>query len=171
MTLTSQQQLEYLKKHIPYRLNSLMAWDIYISRRTTSNYEEENENKKCYWQSEFLQPAFEISIVFARGLIQFLGLRLKENQLINFHSTKGDDVQVWDVIPSKKEYPLSALNKTEQQHLCNILKVANKSSAHLTSVFSTKEEFTSLIPARLLVFKMVTEYVDKLDKTSLWWRE
>ena len=171
MTLTSQQKLEYLKKHIPYRLNSLMAWDIYISRRTANNYEAESENKKCYWQSEFLQPAFEISIVFARGLIQFLGLGLKENQLINFHSTKDDDVQIWDVIPGKKEYSLSTLNEIEQKYLCNTLKVANKSSAHLTSDFSTKEEFTSLIPARLLVFKMVTEYVDKLDKTSLWWRE
>ena len=174
MTLTPQQQLEYLNKHIPYRLNSLMAWNINVSRRSANNYEEENENKKCYWESEFLQPAFEISIVFARGLIQFLGLGLKKNKLINFDIKKfdikkEDDVYVWGVIPGKQAYPLSKLNKIEQKDLCNILKIANKSSAHLTSNFSTDEEFDSLISGRKLVFRMVTEYVDNLDKTLLWW--
>ena len=132
MTLTPQQKLKYLNKELPYRLNSLMAWDLYFSRRSAKTYEEESENKKCYWESEFLQPAFEISIVFARSLIHFLGLGSKGNKLINFYSNKEDDVQIWHIIPGKQAYPLSKLNTIEKQNLCNILKIANKSSAHLT---------------------------------------
>ncbi|WP_148041900.1 hypothetical protein [Hanamia caeni] len=171
MTLTSQQQLKYLNEEIPYRLNSLMAWDLYFSRRRAKTYEQESENKKCYWESEFLQPAFEISIVFARSLIHFMGLGLKENKLVNFYSNKEDDVQIWDVIPGKQAYPLSILNSIEKQNLCNILKIANKSSAHLTLNFATDEEFASLIPGRRLVFRMVTEYVDNLNKSCLGWIE
>ena len=77
--------------------------------------------------------------------------------------------RVWDVIPGKQAYPLSTLNTIEQQDLCNILKIANKSSAHLTSNFATDGEFASLVPGRGLVFRMVIEYVDNLNKTSLWW--
>jgi hypothetical protein len=96
---------------------------------------------------------------------------LKENKLFNFYSNKEDDVQIWDVIPGKQAYPLSILNSIEKQNLCNILKIANKSSAHLTLNFATDEEFASLIPGRRLVFRMVTEYVDNLNKSCLWWIE
>lgn len=169
MNLSPEQQAEYLQKHIPYRLNSLMAWDIYNLRRRAKKYEEEEKDRKCYWESELLNPALEISIVFARSLIQFLGLSLRANKLEYFVSKIEEDVQIWNVIPGKQPYPLSKLSSVEQQHLCNIIKIANKASAHMTTKFSSSDEFDSLIPGRELLFKMVTEYVDNLDRTNLWW--
>jgi len=169
MILSHQQQADYLQKHIPYRLNLLMTWDTYVSRRRATKYEDEVKHRKCYWESEFLDPAFEISIVFARSLIQFLGLSLRGNKLEYFVSKVDEDVQIWDVIPGKQPYPLSELNPIQQQHLCNIIKIANKASAHMTTKFSSSEEFESLIPGRELLYQMVTNYVDNLDQSNLWW--
>lgn len=169
MALSPEVQREYLQKHIPYRLNSLMAWDIYILRRGNKKYEDAAPNKKCYFESEFLEPAFEISIVFARSLIQFLGLQTKNDKLQYFASKIDEDVQIWDVIPGKQPYPLTKLNDLEQKHLCNIIKIANKASAHMTTKFSTKEELDSLEPGREILFNMVLEYVDNLERKELWW--
>lgn len=166
MILSPDQQKDYLEKYIPYRLNTLMAWDLYISRRQANEYKDEAKDRKCYWESEFLDPAFEISIVFARSLIQFLGLSLRNNKLEYFVSKIDEDVQIWDVIPNKQPYPLSHLNPLEQKNLCNIIKIANNASAHMTTKFSTSEEFDSLIPGRKLLFKMVLDYVDNLDKKN-----
>jgi hypothetical protein len=61
------------------------------------------------------------------------------------------------------------LTAAEKEHLCNIIKVANKASAHLTRKYSTAEELKSLEPGRELIYQMVTSYVDGLDKSQLWW--
>ena len=55
----------YIDEHIPYRLNSLRAYDIYLKSRTAKEYREESERNKCYWESEFLEPAlkFQYSLV------------------------------------------------------------------------------------------------------------
>ncbi|NQU86511.1 MAG: hypothetical protein HQ541_12190 [Mariniphaga sp.] len=167
--LSVNEQNEYLDKHIPYRLNSLRAWDLYKLRRKAIEYDKEEDQRKCNWQSEYLDPAFEISIVFARALIQFLGLTCRGNQLEYFVSKMNEDVQVWDVIPGKPPYPISNLKNHEKQHLCNLIKMANKATAHMTTKYSTDEEFESLEPGRELIFNMVLEYVDNINTTNLWW--
>lgn len=169
MNLSEKKQKEYLQKHIPYRLNSLRAWDIYILRREAKKIDDEKDIQKCYFLSELLEPAFEISIIFARSLIQFLGLTFRNNQLEYFVSKNNDDVQVWDVIPGKPPYPISNLNNKEKQLLCNVIKVANKASAHMTTKYSTNEELESLEPCRELIFNMILEHVDNVNTENLWW--
>ena len=169
MTLSEQEKFDYLNEHIPYRLNSLRAWDLYITKRRSNSYEEESDDRKCNWESHYLDPAFEISIIFGRSLLQFLGLTCRNNSLEYFVSKMGEDVQIWDVVLGKPPYPLSELTAYEKEHLCNIIKVANKASAHLTRKYSTTEELNSLAPGRKLIYKMVTSYVDGLDKSKLWW--
>jgi hypothetical protein len=161
---------DYLKEHIPYRLNSLRAYDIYILKRTAERCEDEEPENKCYWKSEFLEPALEVSILFGRSLLHFLGLTLKKDKLDYYVSNKDDDVQIWDIIPGKSPYPIEKINESDQQVLCNLIKVANKSVAHLTIKTSTDEEFKSLKNARHKIYELVLEYVDGLRTDSLWYK-
>ncbi len=71
MTLNTDQISEYLNEHLPYRLNSLRAWDLYISRREAQTYEEEDKSKKCYWEKEFLEPAFKFQLSLAGACLIF----------------------------------------------------------------------------------------------------
>jgi hypothetical protein len=89
MTLSDQEKLDYLKEHIPYRLNSLRAWDLCIAKRRSNSLEDESERGKCNWESHYLDPAFEISIIFGRSLLQFLGLTCRNNSLEYFVSKMG----------------------------------------------------------------------------------
>src|SRR5688572_22705653 len=112
MNLQEEEKHAYLTEHLPYRLNSLRAWDLFIARRKANNYLQEVERLKCNWESEYLDPAFEISIVFGRSLIQFLGLTCRNNNLEYFVSKMGEDVQIWDILPGKQPYPMTQLNPT-----------------------------------------------------------
>src|SRR5690349_14031437 len=93
---------DYLQKHLPYRLNGLRAYDLYISRRTTNNYRDEEQRRKCYWESEFLEPALEISVVFGRSLLDFLGIKKEDKlytRLRNVLPTevRSTDICIWDI--------------------------------------------------------------------------
>lgn len=174
MTLNQNQIDEYLKEHLPYRLNSLRAWDIYIYRRKADKYENEPDRTRCYWEGEQLQPALEISVVFGRSLLNFLGIRRDGNGLANFqaHEVKPDDrdtVFIWTLNNGKQAYPTSWINVTDEQHLVNLIKIANKSTAHLTLKTSKKSELASLDHAREIIYKIMLDYVDGLDRTNLWW--
>lgn len=156
---------EYLHDHLPYRLNSLRAWDIFEHRK--GNRKISKEVKECYEDSPVVDPAFEISIVFGRSLLHFLGLTCKSGKLDYYVSDKKDDVQIWDVIPGKQPYPLKKISSHEQKHLCNLIKVANKSGAHLTTKTSTKEELDSLKSAREIIYRITLEYVEGLKNEKI----
>lgn len=174
MTLSPTQIKEYLEDHLPYRLNSLRVWDLYLSRRKAKNYEEEEEKLKCYWEGELLQPSLEISIVFGRSLLNFLGIKRDGAGLKNFESheitqLEKDSIFIWHVNPGKKAYPIGNIKRSEQKHLVNLIKVANKSSAHLTIKTSTQDEQDSLVPARQIIYRIMLDYVDGLDTKTIWW--
>ena len=169
MRVSPENRQEYLTEHIPYRLNSLRAWDLLIHRRTKTGIS--NDLLRCYSDSPVLDPAFEIAIVFGRGLLNFLGLTLRNDKVDYYVSDRKDDVQIWDIIVGKQPYPLSRLTIEEKDHLCNLIKVANKASAHLTTKTSSKAELDSLIPAKAIIYKMVMVYVDNLDKSKVWWHK
>ncbi len=144
-----------------------MAWDLLQHRKNKIKISA--DTKRCYEDSLILDPAFEISIVFGRGLLNFLGLTLRNAKLDYYVSERNDDVQIWDIIPGKQPYPLDKIMDDEKIHLCNLIKVANKASAHLTAKTSSSQELDSLIPARSIIYKITMVYVDGLDKTRVWW--
>lgn len=160
---------KYLHDHLPYRLNSLRAWDIFEYRKR--NRKISKEVKDCYEDSPVVDPAFEIAIVFGRSLLHFLGLTCNNGKLDYYVSQKKDDVQVWDVIPGKQPYPLEKISSEEKKYLCNLIKVANKSGAHLTTKTSTKELLDSLEPAREIIYRITLEHVDGLKKEKIWWEK
>lgn len=173
VNLSDSEKQKYLTEHLPYRLNSLRAYDVYIKRRKASNYKKELPSLKCYWESEFLEPAFEVSIVFGRSLLNFLGIMRGNNGLQNFeaHEIKDSDkdtVFIWH-INDKGYYPINKLDIESQNHLLNLIKIANKSVAHLTTKNSTEQEQNSLLPAREIIYNIMLEHVEGLDTTNLWW--
>lgn len=167
MRVKDEARQEYLVEHIPYRLNSLRAWDLLQHRKLRESTHD--KLRESYGDSPVVEPAFEIAIVFGRSLLNFLGLTLRNNKLDYYVSERKDDVQIWDVIPGKQPYPLDRLTVDDQEHLCNLIRVANKASAHLTTRTSTTSELNSLIPAKRIIYRITLEYVDNLDKSKVWW--
>ncbi len=182
--LNETQIKEYLNEHLPYRLNILRAWDLYLCKRKAANYLEEEAKYKCYWESEFLDPSYEASIIIGRSLLNFLGIKRNGNRLTNFQyneiqGSEKETVFIWHVIPGKLAYPIDFINENDQKHLFNLIKIANKSVAHLTTKTSTLEELDSLVPAKKIIYDIMINFVDGINKVSdlenkkigIWWFE
>lgn len=177
MHLNPQLRQEYLDKHLPYRINSMLSPDL-MAHRLKSNFS--NELKvKCYQDSLVVEPAFEISVIFGRSLLNFLGITYdsKANKLAR-HQPKGDDVSLVDIYPNGSFCPLDEeLLVQNHDSLSTIIKVANKSVAHLTSSVSTQDELLQLETARQTIYKLILKYVPDINKTGqvnkvgIWWYE
>lgn len=74
MKLDNSLRQEYLDKHLPYRINSMLSPDLITHRRNQGISAE--MRVKCYEDSLVLEPSFEISIIFGRSLLNFLGITL-----------------------------------------------------------------------------------------------
>lgn len=133
--------------------------------------------KRRYEDSLVLEPAFEISIVFGRSLLHFLGITYdsKNKDLARRHP-KGDDLTIRDVYPEKDFCPLDdQLILENKECLCTIIKVANKSVAHLTSTLSNENEHRQLATARSTIYRLMLKYVPDINKepgdnkVGIWW--
>lgn len=127
----------------------------------------------CYGDSTVVEPIFEISIIFGRSLLNFLGVH-KENsndRIIQF-SAKKDDLTIKSLFPDRDYCPLNEqLVVDNHDSLCKIIKLANKSVAHLTSVVTeTLPEEPDIIPqARIVIYKLMLKYVPEINKQNIWW--
>jgi len=171
MEIDDKQKQEYLDKHLPYRLNSLLAPDLITFRRTLNISQE--LKLKCYQDSLVLEPAFEISIIFGRSLLNFLGITYdsKSKKLIKY-SPKSDDISLINIYPERDFCPLTEdLIVENYESLCTIIKLANKSVAHLTSTESNANEHSLLENARKTIYKLTLKYVPDINKKGIWWHE
>lgn len=160
---------EYLDKHLPYRINSMLAPDLINHRRGTAISRE--MRKGCYEDSLVLEPSFEISIVFGRSLLQFLGIGLdpKSENLCRY-SARTTDVTIKSIYPDKDFVSLDDdLIRPGQTNLCTIIKVANKSVAHLTSTQSNDGEHGQLETARMTIYKLMLKHLPDINKHGIWW--
>jgi len=160
---------EYLDKHLPYRINSMLSPDLITHRRGTAISNEMRES--CYKDSVVLEPAFEISIVFGRALLQFLGVGLdaKSGGLCN-HSARPNDLTIKSIYPDKDFVSLDdELIIPNRNSLSTIIKVANKSVAHLTSIQSNEGEHGQLETARMTIYRLMLKYVPDINKEGIWW--
>jgi hypothetical protein len=163
-------QLDYLNKHLPYRLNSLLAPDLITHRRGTNISGELKE--KCYKDSLVLEPAFEISIIFGRSILHFLGITFdqKTNSLKTVAKYHDDDVSICTLFPDKSLCPLDdAIVTQNKEALCLIIKIANKSVAHLTTDVSNEEEHKLLENARKAIYQLVLKYIPEINTKAIWW--
>jgi len=169
MVLDSNLRQEYLDKHLPYRINSMLSPDLITHRRGTNISQEMKRN--CYSDSLVLEPAFEISIIFARTLLNFLGITYDPKVMdLKKYDAKGDDLTITDIYPDKGSCPLDdELVLANKESLCVIIKVANKSVAHLTSTLSNAEEHGQLEKARHTIYQLMLKYVPDINKGGIWW--
>lgn len=170
-------KLEYLNRHLPYRINSLLSPDLIEHRR---NMSISNELKiKCFSDSLILEPSFEISIIFGRSLLQFLeiGYDYHNNKLIEY-KRKPDDFTIKSLYPNSSVNPINdEIVSQYKSNLCAIIKMANKSVAHLTSKESSPGEHALLKDARMAIYRLILKYVPDInkksekDKIGIWWYE
>src|SRR5690348_18276134 len=105
MLIISDQTLkdEYLDKHLPYRINSMLAHDLIMRRKTETDFDD--LKKRCYGDSTIVEPIFEISLIFGRSLLNFLGLTCANNRISQFIPS-GDDVTLRSIFPERQYCPL-----------------------------------------------------------------
>lgn len=162
---------EYLNKHLPYRINSMLAHDLIIYRKTTSHFRSIKDN--CYGDSTVVEPIFEISIIFGRTLLNFLGLTLnRAKNKIDAIIPKNDDLTIQSLFPSRDFCsPTDTIVVENHDELCTIIKLANKSVAHLTSeITETRSGDHDKLPkARKAIYNLMLKYVPEMNKDNIWW--
>lgn len=172
LTITDQAlKAQYLDKHLPYRINSMLAHDLIMRRKTQQNYSAIKEI--CYGDSTVVEPIFEISLIFSRCLLNFLGLHKESfnDRVIRF-SPKRDDLTIKSLFPTRDYCPLSEqLVIDNYDALCKIIKLANKSVAHLTSIIdkTLPQEHDILPQAKMTIYKLMLKYVPEMNKQNIWW--
>lgn len=165
----TQDQLDYINKHLPYRINSMLSPDLIAHRRGSTI---PNEIKiKCYQDSLVLEPAFEISIIFGRALLHFLGIDYdRRTSDLKVFNPRKDDVTIQNLFPNRPFCPLNDnLVVQFKTALCLIIKIANKSVAHLTTVVSNDQEHQQLEVARKTIYRLILKYVPEINKNNIWW--
>ncbi|MCA6468896.1 MAG: hypothetical protein IM591_00715 [Chitinophagaceae bacterium] len=168
---------EYLNKHLPYRINSMLSPDL-IEHRRNNCISEELKNR-CFSDSLILEPTFEISIIFGRSLLNFLeiGNDKQNNKLIKYNS-QHDDITIKSLYPNISSNPIDDEIVTQfYSNFCTIIKIANKSVAHLSSKESSPGEHALLRDARIGIYRLILKYVPDINKnsaynkTGIWWYE
>jgi hypothetical protein len=162
---------EYLDKHIPYRINSMLAYDLIMHRKKQNHFFPIKDN--CYGDSLVVEPVFEISLIFARSLLNFIGIskQNKNDTLIAF-MPKTDDLTIQSLFPSKQFCPLNdQIVIDNYAALCMIIKLANKSVAHLTSEITEtlSTDHDVLLNARFAIYKLVLKYLPEINNQKIWW--
>jgi hypothetical protein len=160
---------EYLDMHLPYRINSMLSPDLITHRRSTRISSDMIES--CYKDSLILEPSFEVSILFGRALLQFLGIGLdpRSGDLAS-HSPRPTDLTVKSIYPDRDFVQLDdELVVPNRTNFCTIIKIANKSVAHMTSTLSNADEHGQLEKARLTICQLMLKHVPDINKKNIWW--
>ena len=165
---------DYIEKHLPYRLNCLMARDIMTFRRAKKDSDAlyKGNGYHPYEDSIVIEPAFEISLVFGRVLLQFIGINYndKTQELKEFESNKSDDITLKSLFPERDYCKVSEnILQINEDAICTLMKIANKSVAHLTKNQSNDAELQLLKSAKITVYDLVLKYIPEIDTTKLWY--
>jgi hypothetical protein len=139
--MTDDLRQEYLNKHLPYRLNSLMAHDMMLYRKKLPEYAAIKDS--CYGDSLVVEPAFEISPIFGRSLLNFLGLGLDNaNFKINRRIPRGTDYSIKNLFPERDFCP-------ENDPII---------TAHNTNLATLYK-----------IYDLTLKYIPEINKQKIWW--
>lgn len=163
-----QERTEYLQKHLPYRINSMLAHDLLLWRKAKSVGRFAPSHP--YHDSLVLEPIFEISLVFGRSLMHFIGIDIDRSGKFKPPSRREDDVSIKSLFPDRDycsiDDPEIVAHKAA---IVALLISANRSVAHLTS-FVTTEIDQSLFPeARLAIYRLMLKHLPEMNRDKIWW--
>lgn len=175
--LDTNEKIQQATKDLKYRLNSMMAYDIY--NHLFEKYKcinEENGLTSIYHESHIIDPALEISIVFGRQLLDFLQIghnkatgQLDNPLIYKRNSIKPDDLFL-SSFPGITKFPLAdSIVTTYDRHIKSIIKVANKASAHMTFSHTTDQEFLDIKEIKPIIFDLCLKYIPNITHDNLWW--
>lgn len=109
---------DYLKRHIPHRINLLITY-----RERYSNLDKETREKVGELSRDFLRCSKDISMLMVRFLLGEVGIRLQKGHA-DISETKNspftDKLKVKDVICNQN-----------YQNILDVLKAANRAVAHM----------------------------------------
>lgn len=116
------QKQNWIKSHVPYRLQILLAFEAYFNWYGGPN-----------GPLAGLYPSIhESTLIACRWLMQFLGLRVEAGKLVSKTNDRRDgDVVVTDV--GGKCVDVSTLKKEDKELLARLYVGANKATAHPTA--------------------------------------
>lgn len=167
--MTEELKLQYLNRDFPYRLNSLMAHDMILHRKKQAHFDEIKD--RCYGDSLVVEPVFEISPIFGRSLLNFLGLGLdyKTNK-INRKEPRGTDFSIKNLFPEREFCALDdPIILQHNDNLATLIRIADKSVAHLTSVLTQESDHEKLPYARKAVYDLILKHIPEINKQNIWW--
>ena len=109
---------DYLKKHIPHRINLLITF-----RERYSGFDLETRQKAGELARDFLRCTKDISMMMVRFLLGELGVRLQQN-----HNVISEQK---NALYTEKLKVADVISNNHYQSILAVLKAANRSIAHL----------------------------------------
>jgi hypothetical protein len=163
-----QEKVEYLEKHLPYRINSLLAHDLMLLRKERSVAMRAPTHP--YSDSLVVEPMFEISLVFGRSLLHFLGVDSDGAGSFRHPTRRNDDVSIKSLFPDRDYCAFDDLELIKHKDaIVALLKSANKSVAHLTSLVTDDVDQSVFPEARLAVYRLMLKKVPEINREKIWW--
>ena len=159
----------------------MLAHDLLLYRKKQAEFGD--IKGRCYGDSLVVEPLYEISLIFGRSLLNFLGIRLKNDRTGitkgNLEAKEklgnhGDDINIQDLFPEKELCPLDhEIIEDNKEALIELLYWANKSVAHLTTKISlnTSEEQDLIPSARKAIYKLILDVLPEINMEKIWWHE
>jgi len=152
-------------KDITFRLNCMMSWDLFVYIK-----EKYKNDQSVYSTGHVLDPALEVSAIFGRQLLEFLKIKKKENKLIEYTGRKIDDITI-DFLYSAAFPIQDILVQKNESDLVQLIKVADKATAHFTLTHTTDNEFISMQNARFVIYELILNYIPDLNKDEIRWEK
>jgi len=113
---------------------------------------------------------FEISLVFTRSLMHFLGVDIDANGAFKRPSRKTNDVSIKSLFHDRDYCPLDDIELVEHKTaVVALLKSANKSVAHLTSLVTEAVDQSVFPEARMATYRLMLKHVPEINKDKIWW--
>lgn len=168
VTLSPKQRQAYLQKHLPYRINMMLAQALMEHRIVT------NHPWKAAYQDGLTNPvAFELSAIMGRILLEFLGIKWKQKEnVLDHREGPGKDVDVTVLFPSRGYFPLNDPLVTQHTDLLiQLIKVAHKRVAHFTDHILLPYKQEEIPKACLVVYRMLRQHIPEIDPQHIWWHE
>ena len=171
MSLVQCQIDELLGKDLPYIINSMLAYDLMMHRKRNGIKPELKDT--CYGDSPVVEPAFELGPIFGRSLLNFLGLSAdKSYSKIILKAFRDTDIRITCLGPGYNLCDVNhAIVQKDISSLLVMMKLADKSIAHMTTIKSQESEHAHLYPAKLATYQLMLEHVHGINKSKIWWTE
>jgi hypothetical protein len=167
--MTDQERELYLRKHLPYRLNSMLAHDLMLWRKKQPLYR--NIRDACYGDSLVVEPMFEASLIFGRSLLNFIGVACDwDGVALRRHTPKGTDLTIKHLIAGREFCPVSdSIVQEHESSLLVLLKRADKSVAHMTATVLDNADLEQIPRARMAIYSLYRRYLPEVDYSAVWW--